>query len=193
MDDALLKDFIYHKNIIPKQVCKDIIDSTTEDTWEPHAWYSVEDDDTKSHDEKELDVLFPSKETSQKLFKYVIEAFQDYGHFCIDKNYPEEAFGSLIHNCCPPRLNRYNTGTLMRPHFDHIHSLFDGQQKGIPVLSLIGVLNDDYTGGELTFFKDYKLKTRAGDIIIFPSNFLYPHGVQEVKEGSRYSLVSWGW
>ena len=29
-------------------------------------------------------------------------------------------------------------------HADHIHSMFDGEKKGIPILSVLGVLNDDY-------------------------------------------------
>lgn len=36
----------------------------------------------------------------------------------------------------------------MRKHYDHIHSIFDGQRKGIPVLSMLGILNNDYEGGE---------------------------------------------
>lgn len=195
MDNLNLKNFIYHRNVIPKELCNEIIDSTNKDTWETHAWYNVEEDSRSSHDEKELDVLFPNKEVTGKLFNYIVSSFQDYGDYCVEVTDQEDifAFSGLISNCCPPRLNRYNTGTIMRPHFDHIHSLFDGQNKGIPVLSLIGVLNDEYTGGELTFFEDYKIETKAGDIIIFPSCFLYPHSVQEVTQGSRYSFVSWGW
>jgi predicted 2-oxoglutarate/Fe(II)-dependent dioxygenase YbiX len=71
--------------------------------------------------------------------------------------------------------------------------LFDGQQKGIPVLSLVGVLNDEYEGGELTFFDDYKLDLKQGDVVVFPSCFLYPHKVNEITKGTRYSLVSWAW
>jgi hypothetical protein len=33
----------------------------------------------------------------------------------------------------------------------------------------------------------------TGDVIIFPSTFLYPHKVNEVKKGIRYSFVSWAW
>jgi predicted 2-oxoglutarate/Fe(II)-dependent dioxygenase YbiX len=58
---------------------------------------------------------------------------------------------------------------------------------------MIGILNDDYEGGELTFFEDHKIETRTGDIIIFPSCFLYPHAIQEVVKGTRYSFVSWAW
>ena len=42
----------------------------------------------------------------------------------------------------------------MRQHHDHIHSLFDGNEKGIPVLSFILNLND-YEGAELFFWDDY--------------------------------------
>ena len=78
----------------------------------------------------------------------------------------------------------------MRKHYDHIHSIFDGQRKGIPVLSILGVLNNDYKGGEfLVCDKEFKLK--QGDMIIFPSCFMFPHEVKEVTEGTRYSWISW--
>ena len=32
------------------------------------------------------------------------------------------------------RFNRYGGGQIMRQHHDHIHSLFDGNEKGIPCL-----------------------------------------------------------
>ena len=81
----------------------------------------------------------------------------------------------------------------MRMHHDHIHSLFDGKERGIPVLSFVGNLNDDYEGGNLVFFGDYAVPLRAGDIVMFPSNFIYPHQVDEVTKSVRYSFVSWAW
>jgi predicted 2-oxoglutarate/Fe(II)-dependent dioxygenase YbiX len=47
---------------------------------------------------------------------------------------------------------------------------------------LLGVLNDDYEGGEFIMFDDYEIKFKAGDLIIFPSIFLYPHLVKPVKK-----------
>ena len=79
----------------------------------------------------------------------------------------------------------------MRKHYDHIHSVFDGSRKGIPCLSFIGILNNNFTGGDF-IIRNKKIKTKTGDIIIFPSCFLYPHEVTEVKKGVRYSFVSWG-
>ena len=81
----------------------------------------------------------------------------------------------------------------MQNHCDHIHSMFDGVRKGVPILSLIGILSNDYEGGELTFFEDKKIDTKKGDLLVFPSNFLYPHKVAPVTKGVRYSYVSWVW
>ena len=80
----------------------------------------------------------------------------------------------------------------MALHADHIHSMFDGERKGIPILSVLGVLNDDYEGDEFVLI-DEKIDLSKGDIIIFPSNFMYPHKVEPVTKGIRYSYISWIW
>jgi predicted 2-oxoglutarate/Fe(II)-dependent dioxygenase YbiX len=54
------------------------------------------------------------------------------------------------------------------------------------------ILNDDFKGGEFNFFNNeiiYKLK--KGSAIMFPSNFLYPHSVLPIIQGTRYSIVTW--
>ena len=36
-----------------------------------------------------------------------------------------------------------------------------------------------------------KIKLMRGDILLFPSNFMYPHEVKEITKGVRFSFVSW--
>jgi len=36
-----------------------------------------------------------------------------------------------------------------------------------------------------------EIKLPTGSVLVFPSNFLYPHKVCPVKKGVRYSYVSW--
>ena len=81
----------------------------------------------------------------------------------------------------------------MAKHCDHIKDMFDGDRKGIPTLSVVGLLNDNFEGGEFVMFDDYIIKLKQGDVLIFPSNFLYPHKVNPVKKGIRDSFVSWVW
>ena len=71
--------------------------------------------------------------------------------------------------------------------------MFDGQMKGIPTLTALGSLNNDYTGGKFIMFDDMEIEMKAGQIMVFPSNFLYPHKVTEIFEGTRYTFVSWVW
>tara|TARA_R100000900_G_scaffold27948_1_gene21988 strand:+ start:3719 stop:4312 length:594 start_codon:yes stop_codon:yes gene_type:complete len=63
-------------------------------------------------------------------------------------------------------------------------------------ISCIYFVNDDYEGGELCFKlqgteKEIIIEKKAGRIIMWPSNFLYPHAVKPVTKGTRYSVVAW--
>ena len=89
------------------------------------------------------------------------------------------------------KFNKYSVGESIEPHHDHIHDMFDGKVRGIPTTSLIGVLNDDYEGGELLFWNEYRVDLKKGDVVAFPSVFLFPHEVTTVTGGIRYSWVTW--
>jgi hypothetical protein len=63
-------------------------------------------------------------------------------------------------------------------------------------LSIIMNLNDEYEGGDLVFRdqKENEIKRYTlgkGSIVFFPSNFLYPHSIEPITKGTRYSIVSW--
>ena len=89
------------------------------------------------------------------------------------------------------RFNKYDENTRMRGHVDHIHTMFDGTRKGIPILSIVGLLNDDFEGGQFVFNGHRQPDLEKGDVLIFPSNFIYQHKVQLVTSGTRYSWVTW--
>ena len=91
------------------------------------------------------------------------------------------------------RFNRYRKGRLMTRHCDFIKDMFDGNRKGIPTLSIVGLLNDDFEGGEFVMFDNDIIKLKQGDVLIFPSTFMYPHKVSSIKKGVRDSFVSWVW
>jgi predicted 2-oxoglutarate/Fe(II)-dependent dioxygenase YbiX len=87
------------------------------------------------------------------------------------------------------QLLRYKPGQHFHEHIDNIagHPTW-GQRQ----LSTVLYLNDDYTGGEIQFPRQKKtLKPRAGDLILFPSHFTHPHASLDVKEGTKFSVVSW--
>lgn len=59
------------------------------------------------------------------------------------------------------------------------------------VVSMVGYVNDDYEGGGLAFrMQGVEVKPKAGDLFIFPSNFMYPHRAMPVISGTKYSIVT---
>lgn len=63
-------------------------------------------------------------------------------------------------------------------------------------LSAIYFVNDDFKGGELVFSDPtlqlfITIPPEKNTMVIWPSNFLYPHKVNAVTEGVRYTVVSW--
>ena len=92
-----------------------------------------------------------------------------------------------------PRFNRYKENKEMALHCDHNHTLFDGEIRGIPILTCVGLLSNQFTGGEFILFDDYVVNLNKGDMVFFPSIFLYPHRVNRLMSGERYSFASWSW
>lgn len=59
------------------------------------------------------------------------------------------------------------------------------------VVSLVAYPNDNYEGGELFFrLQNLNIKPKAGDLFVFPSNFMYPHRAMPVHSGTKYSIVT---
>jgi predicted 2-oxoglutarate/Fe(II)-dependent dioxygenase YbiX len=40
-------------------------------------------------------------------------------------------------------------------------------------------------------FEIKRLKLDKGSIVFFPSNFMYPHMIEPITKGTRYSIVAW--
>ena len=182
--------FIAHK-IIPADLCDTVVKDIETREWQPHTWHNPTIDASYSEETMELDIQHITLELHKTLSSFVIEAGRQY-----NQNYQfplQDIPGQMIANFCSLRFNRYAPGQIMRQHHDHIHSIFDGKIKGVPVLTLILNFNDDYEGADLYFWEDTMVKLGKGDIVMFPSNFFFPHGVTEAIKGKRYSGVSWAW
>jgi len=82
-------------------------------------------------------------------------------------------------------LLRYNEGQFYIQHTDS----FLKQPRAV---SCSFAINDDYEGGEFAFWnRDKKVFLKKGSVIMFPSNFMYPHEIMPVTKGTRYSIITW--
>jgi predicted 2-oxoglutarate/Fe(II)-dependent dioxygenase YbiX len=83
---------------------------------------------------------------------------------------------------CGFDILRYEKGQFIGDHVD------DREPR---VLAMSIALNDDYTGGEFSFWKDTTVPLPAGCAIMFPPNFMFPHQILPVISGTRYSMITW--
>jgi len=193
-----IEDYIFHiEKFMGSKYCDHSIDVLSKGSWIKHEWTSYGDLGPFEDLEKEAEMLdweadcdIDISEEINNVDALIIENLKDalsdyltsfkYNWFRGWQGYTGIKF------------NRYFPGQGMKEHWDNIHSIFDGEKKGIPILTCIGVLNDDYEGGDLMICQD-KIETKKGDLLIFPSSFMYPHEVMPVTEGVRYSWISWAY
>lgn len=86
-------------------------------------------------------------------------------------------------------LLKYKVGGKYEIHTDY-------SNQGQRTLTFILNLNEDYEGGDFVFYNQdntemKRFKCKTGTCIMFPSNFQYPHRVEPIIKGTRYSIVAW--
>ena len=183
-----IEDYIYVEKHIPVEFCESLIDECNRKEWKKHKWNNYMTGKSASESAKELDIMACTQKQQDKIAPYLIKALNEYQtkySWAGEKTQPP-----WLSKFSPIRFNKYEVGNTMRIHYDNIHSIFDGEKKGIPIISIVGNLNEDYEGAEF-MLRDREIKLKTGDVLLFPSGIIYPHTVKETKKGTRYSFVSW--
>lgn len=182
-----LVDYIkVYRNIIPDDVCKNMVAELDKTTLLPHTFYShIQNQKLTRGNDPEFSNI--NSATNKLVMQSAWEAINNY----IVKDLQFAWFGNWG-GFSSPKYIRYSTGHSMPKHCDHIHDIFT-DVRGVPVVSVIGVLNSDFEGGELVLLDNSTFDLKQGDIIVFPSNFLFPHEVKTITNGRRYSFASFVW
>lgn len=86
-------------------------------------------------------------------------------------------------------LLKYEIGGKYDIHIDHCDQI----QR---TLTFILNLNEEYEGGDFIFYNQdntemKRVKCKTATCIMFPSNFQYPHRIEPITKGTRYSIVAW--
>lgn len=187
MNKTSLQDYvgIYH-NVLDSKLCKNLVIDSDNFEWENFSWTDSQYKTATMEFTKQCD-------TCEKIFpKYKLQ-INPVIENCIE-SYKKSYIGPIsFAGFSPIKLNRYSVDSSLPRHIDHISSLFDGQKRGIPILSIVGLFNDDFEGGNFILWEDFVVPMKQGTIIIFPSNFLYPHRVSKIVKGIRYSFANWVW
>lgn len=187
--DTNLKSYVkIYENWFDKSVCVETVADLQNRNWEKNFFYNAHTDNRYSPSgDKEHYITFDITSTNQYMMDQIWKAIHKY---TVELQFPWFTNWTGFNKI---KYNRYEPGQIMELHCDHIKSMFDGNRKGNPTLTLLGSLNDDYEGGDLIMWEDTTYHLKAGDLMVFPSTFLYPHKVSEVTKGTRYTFVSWTW
>lgn len=184
-----LKSYVKTYNFLSAEDCDQIVEELKKLSFLPHTFVNYNGTrETVGNDPLYINSnnMPMSQEIIDKILKAYWNSLENY--IIRDLNFP---WWNGWNGYTPPKFNKYTVGSEMKTHCDHITDIFDGDVKGVPVLTMLVLLNDDFDGGELELFDDTLYEFKKGQIVIFPSNFMYPHRIKPISRGERYSMVSW--
>jgi hypothetical protein len=183
-----------YDNVIPLEVVSDIIVWSNKTSFQEGGEVVVGMDEQVINKERRivkiLDLNSKEKSLTNVHFARMLgNVFAGYlKRYFRDLEIPGEAEGIRAINDI--QILKYKEGGHYTWHTDHAGG------KIPRTLSCILLLNNDYEGGNL-MFRETNLKNERsidilpGRLIVWPSNFMYPHSVKPVTKGTRYSIVAW--
>jgi predicted 2-oxoglutarate/Fe(II)-dependent dioxygenase YbiX len=182
-----LKDYIFIlEDIIPDKLCNDILNEyENSKEWLDTAIGGKGNINKEIRNCKTIGISLNEVIEKNKNVRKILddEVFQSTKKAI--KIYNEKFKQAHISKDSGYQLLKYEKGGFYTQHVDSFTE--------IPrTISCSFTLNDSFKGGEFSFFNNtlvYPLK--KGSAIMFPSNFLYPHSVLPVINGTRYSIVTW--
>ena len=181
MKDLIMEKYIgYYEEVVPHVLCNDLINYGF--NFKPSTYSNSKGRTETSEERVCMDEAWIK---SGNVYYAAIKAAFEY----TIKKYSEKHSLFSVQHITDFRINRYSKNGFMSSHVDNIHHSH-GQQYGYPQVSVLLFLNDDYKGGEFVV-ADKGYYTERGSAIIFPSNFMFPHEVKLVTEGTRWSILAW--
>jgi predicted 2-oxoglutarate/Fe(II)-dependent dioxygenase YbiX len=201
LDDVILPDgtvainldygIHLYRNAIKKENCIKIINDLENEIFKGIPgiqWSGAQVNDREDQDsvrncvdlkfkQEDLGRHLPNNEVLKNVHQLVDESLDT----CL--NHYESLWHLKMHYKEAFNFVKYLPGKYFKIHGDH------GPYYACTV-SAVAYLNDDYDGGEIEFIRQgLVVKPQAGDIVMFPSNFVYEHASLEVKSGIKYSVV----
>lgn len=182
-----LKDFIMvKKEFVDPEFCDEILEEyARSEQWEKTFTGSGLDEEARKcqvisiSDERCINENGESRRNiDNKMFGIVKDIIDEYMN-----EHPD--FELEITEDTGYELLRYEVGDFYIEHTDS----FKEQPRA---LTIIITMNNAYEGGEVAMFqRELVHDLDVGDVLVFPSNFMYPHEILPVTDGTRYSMITW--
>jgi hypothetical protein len=178
-------DLVYYKediaridNFVSPNQAKDMIDyfESMASIWGDVAFYG-----SKGMGFADSDPRLPQFNLEPEYFKNIRDRFKQ----AVELMFDRELKPNTSH------AQKWDVGGFAAPHSDN--SDHHGVPNAFEINKYVGILylNDNYKGGEL-YFPDHSIefKPPVFSYIMFPGGHENIHGVKEILEGTRYTMVS---
>lgn len=110
----------------------------------------------------------------EEAFRSILPCAEDYGRYWGVGVQYFESFNFVKYD---------GPGTHFKIHADHGPAY-------VTTVSIVAYLNDDYEGGEIYFPRfNLTIKPKPGDVVIFPSTYIYEHASKDMLSGTKYAIV----
>jgi hypothetical protein len=186
MNDRNLSYFVYTSDCLTETECDEIIKSSEIDNQfeESKIGDSIHDFSIRKSKTFKL--------TEQNHTDLILDRLNDcFLEYC--EHHLEDLYWSSIQRSTidgyvfePLQYTKYDVGNYYNWHVDQ-----GSDTKTIcRLLSFVLYLNNDFEGGFTEFAFD-KYKPNVGQVLIFPSNFLFPHCGTKVHSGTKKIVTTW--
>lgn len=181
-----------YNSAIPENICNDIIHALESNLngSGPYRWQGAkvtEADEVLSSARNCVDFKvssnnlgpknqynLPFYDMHQKAFDHIKPLTDDYGRYWGVGIQFFEAFNFVKYE---------GAGTHFKIHADHGPAY-------VTTVSVVAYINDEYEGGEIYFPRfDLTIKPKRGDVVVFPSTYIYEHASNDMISGTKYSIV----
>ena len=117
---------------------------------------------------RDVDILNMIQKTALRVYNFVLDNYDSQFESFIDEK---------------THIAKFIAGKGMHGHYD--------SSRPLDIATLV-YLNDNYEGGEI-YFPKYNLsfKPKPGDLLCFPDNPNFIHGVRPIIKGTRFTLPRW--
>ena len=163
---------VYVPGFMPKEIAKSITEYAKAHTLEFSDFGNSEQEFTvhtyHEIEKNDSQLVMTMQEWALRVYNFVKDTYT--GEF-------ESFYGPKTH------IAKFVPGSGMHEHYDA------GRPNDIATLVY---LNDDYLGGDIYFPEyDMSFKPEPGDLLCFPDNENYVHGVKPILDGIRYTTPRW--
>lgn len=186
MIDRNLSYFVYTADCLSVDECKEVIDWSEDN--ELFSSSKVGDSIENSDIRKSKTFHTIDEKYSRLILDRINSSFFEYCEHHLEDLYLSSIQRTTVdgYKFEPIQFTKYDETDYYHWHVDQ------GQDpKTIcRLLSFVLYLNDDFDGG-FTEFGFGKYKPKPGQVLIFPSSFLYPHCGTPVLSGTKRIIVTW--